>query len=324
MLVRMDEARIGQEVPAGGSSAALDLGSNMFRMVVGRVSNLGAVEVLEKVSSVVSLARGMGTGGRIRDDAIERAEAVIRRFRSALDARRIQRVRAVGTGAFRAASNRAVVLERLESALGAGIEVISGEREAGLALDGVRSEAGGDGELALLDIGGVSTEVVVVTSRATSVVTAECGVITLSDWVEAGGASRGGVEVMKRRAAELLRPLSALPEIGAMRCFAAGGAAVALVAHRDGLPYCEYVGDGTVALDRAELDRLFEDYSRAPAADRASRIGVSEEHGNLIPAGYAILAVAMDALRLSRIVPTGRGVAEGLLRATVKEERSTR
>jgi exopolyphosphatase/pppGpp-phosphohydrolase len=63
---------------------------------------------------------------------------------------------------------------------------------------------------------------------------------------------------------------------------------------------------------------LFLDYSKAPPDERAARIGVSQAHGNLIPAGYAILSTAMTILGVDAVVPSGRGVAEGLLFETTK------
>ncbi|MBI4880379.1 MAG: Ppx/GppA family phosphatase, partial [Planctomycetes bacterium] len=42
-------------------------------------------------------------------------------------------------------------------------------------------------------------------------------------------------------------------------------------------------------------------------------LGVTREHADLVPAGYAILDAALATLGLSSVIPTSRGVAEGLL-----------
>ena len=119
--------------------AAVDLGSNSFRLSIGRiVQQDGTPQIyqIDRLKETVRLAAGLDTEKRLGDEAIERAIAVLERFGERLRSFH-NRVRAVATNTFRVARNTRDFLPRAEAALGFPIEVIAGREEARLIFSGV-------------------------------------------------------------------------------------------------------------------------------------------------------------------------------------------
>jgi exopolyphosphatase/guanosine-5'-triphosphate,3'-diphosphate pyrophosphatase len=145
--------------------AAVDLGSNSFRLVIGRVepTPLGdQVRPVDQLKETVRLAAGLGEGGTLSQAAQDRAIDALKRFGERLRTFAPDRVRAVATNTFRVASDARAFLERAQEALGFPIEVIAGREEARLIYLGAAHALPADGRRRLvIDIGGGSTECIV-------------------------------------------------------------------------------------------------------------------------------------------------------------------
>jgi len=145
--------------------AAVDLGSNSFRLSIGRVVQLdGAAQIyaIDRLKEHVRLAAGLGADNTLDEDAIHRAIRSLKRFAERIEGFHPNRVRAVATNTLRIASNAQGVLPRLEEALGFPIEIISGQEEARLIFTGITHELPPSPYRRLMiDIGGGSTEVII-------------------------------------------------------------------------------------------------------------------------------------------------------------------
>ena len=104
---------------------AVDLGSNSFRVEIGRVEDY-RITTESYWKETVRLAGGIDENGAFTPEIQERALAALRRFREKLDGIDPQNIRAVGTQALRVATNSADFLPRAEEALGHPIEIIAG------------------------------------------------------------------------------------------------------------------------------------------------------------------------------------------------------
>jgi exopolyphosphatase/guanosine-5'-triphosphate,3'-diphosphate pyrophosphatase len=144
----------------GQSIAAIDLGSNSFRLEIGRVAH-GQVERVEYLKEVVRLGAGLDSESRLSTTAMQRGWDCLARFAERVRGFAPQQVRAVATQTFREARNREEFLVPAHRVLGHPIEVISGREEARLIYSGVAHllpEA--DERRLVVDIGGRSTELV--------------------------------------------------------------------------------------------------------------------------------------------------------------------
>lgn len=145
--------------------AAVDLGSNSFRLSIARVvqhNGHAQIYAVDRLKDAVQLAAGLTPHKTLDPVVVERAIAVLKRYGERLQGFHPNRVRAVATNTFRVARDTGAILQRAEAALGFPIEVISGQEEARLIYAGVSSELPpSDQHRLVIDIGGGSTEVII-------------------------------------------------------------------------------------------------------------------------------------------------------------------
>ncbi|HNH23847.1 MAG TPA: exopolyphosphatase, partial [Accumulibacter sp.] len=115
--------------------AGVDLGSNSFRLQVGRIVG-DRIHPLDTLKEPVRLGAGL-TREKLLDHASQqRAIDALRRFGERLRSFAPETVRAVTTDAMRVARNSHLVLPLAEAALGFPIELIGGREEARLIFIG--------------------------------------------------------------------------------------------------------------------------------------------------------------------------------------------
>ena len=141
--------------------AAIDIGSNSFRLEIGQLTR-GQYRRHDYLKETVRLGGGLDEQGRLTEEAQLRGLACLARFAERLRGFRPERVRAVATQTLREARNRDAFLARAQLVLGYPIEVISGREEARLIYVGVaRLLPPGPGRRLVIDIGGRSTEMII-------------------------------------------------------------------------------------------------------------------------------------------------------------------
>lgn len=139
--------------------AAIDMGSNSFRLEIGQLSP-GRYKRIDYLKETVRLGAGLDAQGLLTEDAMQRGLACLRRFAQRLEGYAPMQVRAVATQTLREAQNRNAFLERARTVLGHAIEVISGREEARLIFAGVARLQPSDELRLVIDIGGRSTEMI--------------------------------------------------------------------------------------------------------------------------------------------------------------------
>jgi exopolyphosphatase/guanosine-5'-triphosphate,3'-diphosphate pyrophosphatase len=141
--------------------AAVDLGSNSFRLQISRLVD-DQLYSLDALKESVRLGAGLGPDKRVDEASWARAIACLQRFGERLRDFPPSAVRAVGTNTLRVAKNAPALLAQAEAALGFPIEVIAGHEEARLIYLGVAHALPRSKELRLVvDIGGGSSEFII-------------------------------------------------------------------------------------------------------------------------------------------------------------------
>ncbi|MBA4254679.1 MAG: exopolyphosphatase [Polaromonas sp.] len=140
--------------------AAVDLGSNSFRLEIGRYDH-GHIQRVEYLKEGVRQGSGLGEDRTLNDIAMQRGWDCLARFAERIKGFDRSQVRAVATQTLREARNRDVFIQRAQQILGFPIEVISGLEEARLIYQGVsRLLPQSDERRLVVDIGGRSTELI--------------------------------------------------------------------------------------------------------------------------------------------------------------------
>ena len=142
----------------GTMLAAVDLGSNSFRLEICRYSH-GLIQRSEYIKEAVRQGSGLDEERNLSTQAMERGWECLARFAERLAGFKPNEVRAVATQTLREAKNRHVFLAKAHELLGFPIEVVSWREEARLIYQGVSHFLPQTDERRLvIDIGGRSTE----------------------------------------------------------------------------------------------------------------------------------------------------------------------
>lgn len=144
----------------GNRLAAVDLGSNSFRLEIGQVDH-GEFRRTEYLKETVRQGGGLDEDRNLTPQAMQAGWDCLARFGERLAGFKPSEVRAVATQTLREARNREAFLARANQMLGFPIDVISGREEARLIYQGVAHMLPTSEERRLvIDIGGRSTELI--------------------------------------------------------------------------------------------------------------------------------------------------------------------
>lgn len=310
--------------------AALDLGTNNCRLLIARPRGDGFT-VIDAFSRIVRLGEGVAATGRISDAAIERTLAALAVCADKLRHRRVTLARSVATEACRRASNGAEFIARAAAETGIMLDVISAEEEARLAVLGchVLLEPGDEPAL-VFDIGGGSTELVLIDTRTPvpQVLdwhSAPWGVVSLTEHVSPADSPQERFDAYRRMreiVAETMAAFAArLPRgIAYPRLLGTSGTVTTLASvHLNLARYDRSAIDGLI-VPAESMRRISADLSGMSLEERAMVACVGQERADLVVAGCAILESILDLWPAERLGVADRGIREGILRRLMRNE----
>src|SRR3954468_7439610 len=165
---------------------AIDLGTNNCRLLVARPTEDGFT-VIDAFSRIVRLGEGLSRTGELSQEAMDRAVGALSVCADKLRRRKVSLCRSVATEACRRATNGVEFAERVRVETGIALDIIEPHEEARLAVLGCHKLLEpGDGPALIFDIGGGSTELVLVdqeegTPRIRAWWSAPWGVVSLTE-----------------------------------------------------------------------------------------------------------------------------------------------
>ncbi len=290
--------------------AAVDLGSNSFRLQVSRVVH-GHPYTLDSLKESVRLAAGLQPDKTLSEASQQRALACLERFGERLRGVPREAVRAVGTNALRVAKNAPQFLRRAEAVLGVPVEVIAGHEEARLIYVGVtHSVPRARGRRLVVDIGGGSTEFIIGRGHTPRhLESLYMGCVSFSARYFPGGR----VTAKAFRYAELAA--AAEMQVLARRFRAphwdhAVGSSGTARALAELLEQNGFAGQGITA---AGLAFLREHLLAAGDVRRLALAGLRPERAPVLPGGMAIMCSVFRELGIERMQTTECGLREGVL-----------
>ena len=160
--------------------AAVDIGTNSTRLLIGDVVEGGLTEITRRVV-VTGLGKGVDADRALGEEGIGRTVEVLASYREDIEEAGVERARAVATSATRDAGNSAVFLDRAAAALGSRPDVVDGATEARLGFRGARSGIDGPAPYLMIDPGGGSTEFVFGIDVPLSVHSIDIGSVRLTE-----------------------------------------------------------------------------------------------------------------------------------------------
>ncbi|MDR0716579.1 MAG: exopolyphosphatase [Azoarcus sp.] len=289
--------------------AAVDLGSNSFRLQVGRIVN-DQIYALDGLKEPVRLAAGLSADKWLDADAQQRAIVALRQFHERLAGFSPGAVRAVATNTLRVAKNAASFLIRAEDALGFPIEVVAGREEARLIYVGVAHTLPDPHRQQLIvDIGGGSTELIIGKSFEPVLLDSlYMGCVGYSLRYFPGGRidKRAFREADLAARRELQTIVHDYREAGWEMAIGSSGTARALAEILEGS------GLSAGGITRGGLEKLRALFLRAGRVDALDLPGLKGDRLPVIPGGLAIMSAVFQEFGLERMA-----FSEGALRLGV-------
>ncbi len=310
---------------------AIDLGTNNCRLLIARPTEEGFT-VIDAFSRIVRLGEGMATSGKLSDAAMDRAVAALSVCADKLRRRHVSLARSVATEACRRAVNGRHFVERVRRETGIRLEIIAPEEEARLAMLGChRLLEPGDGPALIFDIGGGSTELVLIDTdggepRIKCWWSAPWGVYSLT---ESEGRDFATTEEriaaygrMRERVRHAFRRFTELLPTGreGIRLMGTSGTVTTLASVHLALPsYDRRAVDG-LQVPAASMREISAIMASADRAGRAAFPCIGYERADLVVAGCAILEAIMDIWPADTLGIADRGIREGILRALMAKD----
>ena len=328
--------RIAVSAPAGQPFsddlyAALDLGTNNCRLLIAQPTRPGQFRVVDAFSRIVRLGEGLGSTGRLSQDAMDRAVDALRVCSTKLESRNIRKRRLIATEACRAAENGEEFLARVTEETGLELEIINRETEARLAVSGCSSLVGRETRsVVLFDIGGGSSEIAVIktgearsnrlANHITHWTSLPVGVVTLSERHGGRDVTPSVFDAMVREVETMLAgfespdvsELAEDPDSGFHLIGTSGTVTTLAGVHLDLPKYDRRKVDG-LWLSDSEVTAMQERLLSWDFASRASNPCIGPDRADLVLAGCAILEAIRRRWPSPRMRVADRGLREGLL-----------
>jgi exopolyphosphatase/guanosine-5'-triphosphate,3'-diphosphate pyrophosphatase len=290
----------------GTRLAAVDLGSNSFRLEIGRLDH-GQVHRTEYLKETVRQGNGLDEARNLTPEAMQRGWDCLARFGERLAGFRRSQVRAVATQTLREARNRDEFLRKAHQVLGFPIDVISGREEARLIYQGVsRLLPQTDERRLVVDIGGRSTELILGQGYSARVTESyRVGSVAWSMKYFADGQFSESAFQMASIAAQAVLD-EALNAYDPGQWDIAYGASGTVGAVADILSAAGFPGD---RVTREGLDWLTERMLRAQSTERLRLDALKDDRRPVLGGGVSVLRAVFDLLRIEEM-----HVAQGALR----------
>jgi exopolyphosphatase/guanosine-5'-triphosphate,3'-diphosphate pyrophosphatase len=310
---------------------ALDLGTNNCRLLIARPSD-GGFTVLDAFSRIVRLGEGLSTSGKLTQDSMDRAVEALAVCADKLRRRHVTLSRSVATEACRRAVNGRHFVERVHRETGIALEIIAPQEEARLAVLGCHKLLEpGDGPALIFDIGGGSTELVLVEQgehapRIRAWWSAPWGVVSLTE-SEGREAIEGKDRVVAyaRMRERVLRSFAhfveMLPEkLHNVRLLGTSGTVTTLASVHLALPaYDRRQVDG-LQVPVGDMRRISTMIAEMDFSQRSGLPCIGTDRADMVVAGCAILEAILDIWPADTLGIADRGIREGILRSLMARD----
>lgn len=313
--------------------AAIDLGTNNCRLLIARPDGENFV-VIDAFSRVVRLGEGLAQSGRLSDAAMDRALGALQICADKLKRRNVHLARSVATEACRRAENGPAFIERVRAETGIMLDIISAKEEARLAVLGCHLLLEqGEGPAMIFDIGGGSTELVLVETQHGTIPrihdwqSVPWGVVSLTETCGAEPADEAGRAARYAHMRQLVRDslapfaqriserLEVSEQREPLRLLGTSGTVTTLASlHLDLPQYDRSAVDGLIVPAQSMRDISIRLSGLGPAERRAQPC-IGRERSDLVVAGCAILETILDLWPADRLGVADRGIREGILRS---------
>lgn len=297
--------------------AAIDIGSNSIRMLAAEVSPAGESQVLASERQVTRLGESVFRYGRISEDAMALVTGELARLAQIYQKLDIHGVRAVATAAVRDASNQAEFIQRASFAIGAPVEVISGQEEARLIHLGVSTRwPHPDKRVLIVDVGGGSAEIIFARgNRLEKAVSKPLGAVRLKEvFLKSEPPTPLELHQLREFIDEKLTASSeSLGQAEPDRLIATSASAAAVVCAINRIPRARRDEADRLRATLPQMRRLYTELSTSDLAQRRKVIGLGPRRAEIIVPGTLVFLRALEIFGATSLYYSAAGVRDGII-----------
>lgn len=295
---------------------AIDIGSNSTRLLVAELVD-GRLRELDRDSTVTRLADGVDGNGALSGAAIDRVHAALLGYAERIERAGCDRAGGIATSAVRDAANGADFVRQMSDAIGIGIEVIPGDREAQLTFAGASSGDALDptAQSLVVDIGGGSTEFIIGQNGELKFqVSTQLGAVRQSerhlssDPPTAAELAALGKEISEVIAANVPGELRSTTT----NAIAVAGTPTVLASVDQRLAVFDPWKVHGYAITAEACARMLAELAALPLAERRAVTGLHPDRAPTIVAGAAILSATLGAFGLDAATVSEHDILYGL------------
>ena len=294
--------------------AVVDIGSNSTRLLIADVDEHGATQV-ERRTNVTRLGDGVDQTGRLYDEPMQRVESVLADYRKLIDDNHVETVIGLMTSAVRDAANGEQFLARVRDVYGIDARVLTGDEEGRLTFLGATAERSDREHVAVVDIGGGSTEIV---TGAGFNISVQMGVVRFTErHLHHDPPEPEELQRLTAAVREVLGAvLPARPDVRTLIAVAGTATSAAAIAH-DVEPYDpDRIHGARVTM--GDLEEILARLAILTNAERREVRGLHPDRAPTIVAGIAILLETVRAFGLDELEVSEHDILVG---AALNEER---
>ena len=301
--------------------ASIDIGTNSTHLLIAQINTDLKTFSIEFTEKSTTRLGERDDEGNLTEESIKRALETLRRFKEYCLSYGVEKILAAATSAVRESPNGRDFIKTVKDSIGFNIELISGSEEARLIYLGVLSGMALDNKAHLiLDIGGGSTEIILVDSEDTRALTsARIGAVRLkNDFFDEINLTNSRIAFIKTFIQGSLEPSIGkikrrIDQNKPISLIATSGTAIALanlISAELGEPKQKMHG---YKFSKNNLDSLMEKLIKMSINERRKMPTLSERRAEIIIPGGLILETSLRMLNIEELTISERALREGLV-----------
>ncbi len=297
--------------------AAIDIGSNSLRMLAAEAAPGAPLKILGSDRVVTRLGESVFRTGRVSPEAMETVGKALQMMAQQYKRLDVAGVRAVATSAIRDAGNQHEFLFRASQAIGAPVEIISGQEESRLIHLGVQSRWPHSRQsMLLIDIGGGSAETIYSENgRLQEAFSKPLGAVRLAQlFIRSDPPTPGELNRMEQYIEEKLAPVvERFHGKKWDRAVVTSGTAAAVVCTINRVGRAKIDQADQLRASTAQVRRLYEELCREDLAGRRRHTGIGPKRAEIIIPGAACLLRIMQDFDLPSVYYSAAGLRDGII-----------
>lgn len=290
--------------------AALDLGSNTSLLLIAEVRDGQIAEVFHDETRVTKMGQAVHATRMLHPEALARLDKCFGDYAEVIKKHSPQKIVAVATSAARDVKNGEELL-KLGKKHGIPIHIISGDKEAQLTFRGALCDRKSTAGLAVIDVGGGSTEIISETDGAPKGTSVDVGSVRLTELLVTAHPISLDEQIKILKYSREAYSRAPIPKAKFKEVIAVAGTPTTLAALDQRQDFSEEAVHGyklSIKTIEAWTDKL----AKMTVEQREELKGMQPKRADVIVTGSIILSEAMRALNQTEATVSTRGVRYGV------------